>query len=290
MRSHGPARFILAVAVVIGCAAAACGAASGAQVDLRFAIEHLEGEFDGFEKVKVSQIPIDLSFGGLSSRFSIRASYLQISRTGNVVMTADGPAVIGVGGPGRPQYQTSAAGSSASGLSDVLLQDETFFLRTGKGKTPALSLLLDYKWAVADETEGLGTGEYEWGAGLRYVQPLSVRWRLVASALRRFMEDPPGMIFQNRWITSLGLEALTTGSLIRIRVEHQPPILDEVPVYDQMGVPTGMFQESDDRVFGRFDWVTSKAGGGTFLLGLWGGLTDLTEEYGFALSWSTTAQ
>ncbi len=286
----GLARFILCGALVISCAAAACGSATAAAFDLSFAIEHLEGEFDGLDKVKVSQIPIEFSFGGISSRFSIRVPYIRISRTGNVVLTADGPAVIGVGGPGRPLYQTSQAGSSASGLGDIILRDETFFLRTGRGKMPALSLILDYKWATADEKEGLGTGQYEWGAGLNYVQPLSVHWRLIARGVRRDMKSPPGMNFQDRWITTLGLEVLTTKALVRIRFENQPPILKEVPIYDPTGAPTGMFKESEDRLFGRFDWITNKTGGGTFLLGLWGGLTDFSEEYGFSLSWSTTAQ
>lgn len=290
MRMIGPARYIIFAVLLIGCATVAGGAASGAQFDLDFAIEYLEGDFNSLEKTQFSQIPIDFSFGGLSSRFSVRVSYLRISRTGNVVNTADGPAVIGVGGPGKPSYQTTQAGSGASGFGDVILSDETYFLRTGRGKTPALSLLLDYKWALADEAEGLGTGQYEWGAGLNYVQPLSVHWRMTASLLRRIMKDPQGYDFQDRWISGLGLEALTTNALIRIRFENQPPILDQVPIYNPDGTPTGMFDEPEDRLFGRFDWVSGNTGGGTFLIGLWGGLNDYSEHYGFSVSWSTTAQ
>jgi len=286
----GPARYVIFGVLLIGCAVTASGESIGAQFDLAFALEHLDGEFNSLEKTQFSQIPIDFSFGGLSSRFGVRISYLRISRTGNVVNTANGPAVIGVGGPGKPLYQTNQAGSQATGFGDIILSDETFFLRTGRGKMPALSLLLDYKWAIADESEGLGTGQYEWGAGLNYVQPLSVRWRMTASLFRRIMKDPQGYDFQDRWITSLGLEAITMKALIRIRFENQPPILKEVPIYDPTGAPTGMFQEPEDRLFGRFDWVTKKTGGGTFLIGLWGGLTEYSEQYGFSISWSTTAQ
>ncbi len=289
MRTVGLRESVRRGALAIVCAAAACGAATAAHVDFRVAVEQLEGDLDSPDKVKVTYSPLEMSFGRLSSRFTIRVPYIRISRTGNVVMTADGPAVVGVGGPGRPPFQTSAAGQSESGLGDVILRDETFFLRTGRGRTPALSLVLDYKWATADEEKGLGTGKSEWSAGLKYVQPLSVHWRLVADGARRFIKDPAGIDFSDRWITALGLEAITTRALYRFKFDNQTPILKEVPIFDQNGLPIGI-EEADDRLVGRFDWVRSKGGGGTFLFGLWGGLTDFSEEYGVALSWSTTAQ
>ncbi len=289
MRTARLGEFIRCGALAIVCAAAACGAATAAEIDFRFAVDQLEGEFDSLDKVKITHIPLEMSFGGVSSRFTIRIPYIRLTRTGNVVMTADGPAVIGVGGPGSPPFQTSAAGQSESGLGDIILRDETFFLRTGRGKTPALSLVLDYKWATADEKKGLGTGKSEWSAGLKYVQPLSVRWRLVADGARRFMKDPDGIDFSDRWITALGLEAVTTKALYRFKFYNHTPILKEVPIYDQNGMPIGI-KEADDRLLGRIDWVRAKGGGGTFMLGIWGGLTDFSEEYGFALSWSTTAQ
>jgi hypothetical protein len=283
-------QLILRGVLAIACAVAACGAATAAAVDFRFAVDQMQGEFDSLDKVKLTHIPLEMSFGGLSSRFTIRIPYVRLSRTGNVVLTADGPAVIGVGGPGSPQYQTSPAGASESGLGDVILRDETYFLRTGRGKTPALSLLLDYKWATADEKKGLGTGEYEWGAGINYVQPLSVRWRMLVVGIRRFMKGSTGMDFRDRWLTTLGLEAVTTKSLIRIKFENQTALLGEVPIYDSTGTWTGLFKESEDRLIGRFDWISNKGGGGTFLLGVWGGLTDFSEQYGISLSWSTIAQ
>ncbi len=211
-------------ALAIVCAAAACGAATAAEVDFRFAVDQMEGEFDSPDKVKVTYIPLEMSFGGQSSRFTVRIPYIRISRTGNVVMTADGPAVVGVDGPGSPPFQTSDAGRSESGLGDIILRDETFFLRTGRGRMPALSFVLDYKWATADEKKGLGTGKSEWSAGLKYVQPLSVHWRLIADGARRFMKDPDGIDFSDRWITALGLEAVTTKALFRFKFDNLPPI------------------------------------------------------------------
>jgi hypothetical protein len=289
MRTDGPLRTILPAAAAIVCATAAAPAAGAAPVGLRFAVEQMEGEFSSLDEVRLTRAPLDMSFGNLGSQLTIQVSYLDINHTGNVVMTADGPAILGVGGPGRPPFQTSAAGGSESGFGDVILRDETFLLRTGRGRTPAVSLLLDYKWATADEGKGLGTGENDWGAGLRYAQPLSVHWRLVAGGSRRFMNSPGGLNFRDRWITALGLEAVIASALCRIVFDNQTPLLKEVPIYDSNGLPVGI-HEVDDRLLGRFDWVRQRGGGGSFLLGLWGGLNDDSEEYGFTLSWSTTAQ
>jgi hypothetical protein len=275
--------------LAIACAMPACDAAQAAKVNFRLGVDQLEGDFESVDDVKLTYIPLDVSFGSVSSTFTIRIPYVRINNSGNVVMTADGPAVLGVGGPGRAPFQTSDADESESGLGDIILREETFFLRTGRGKTPALSLVLDVKLPTADEEKGLGTGERDWGAGLNYVQPLSIHWRLLVNATRRFMKDPDGINLQDRWLTGLGLEAVTSNALYRFKLDSQTPLRDDVPIYDDAGAVIGT-REVDDRLLARFDWIRQKRTGGSTLFGIWAGLSDHSENLGIALSWSTGAQ
>ena len=118
--------------VAAGLVAVACVSAGAAEVQFTLGVHELEGEFEGTNELKLTHIPLDLTFGGLSSNLTIRLPYLRIDRSGNVVMTADGPVILGVGGPGRASFQSSEAGRSESGFGDIVIRDETFFLRIGQ--------------------------------------------------------------------------------------------------------------------------------------------------------------
>lgn len=278
------------VALTCAIAVAACGTAGAGGVDFAFGVYEIEGEFESASDVKFLFVPLDATFGDPSSRLRFRIPYLRIGSTGNVTMSADGPIILGIGGPGKPSYQTSIADDSESGLGDIIISDETFILRGGRGKTPALAISADIKLATADEKKGLGTGERDWGVHLRYIQPLTVHWSLLANVGRRFMKSPEGYQFEDRWLSRIGLEAVTRGAFYRITLVNQTPVMDLVPVFDATGMLTPEMFEVEDRTLARFDIIRRKASGGTSVFGIWAGLNDSTEDLGFVLSWSTGYQ
>jgi hypothetical protein len=260
--------------------------AASAEIDLRFGFERYEGEFETDSNVRLTRVPIEIEFGGAMSRWTVTIPYVRNSRTGNVTLAAKGPVILGVGGPGRPSFQTSRADKTEGGLGDILLRHDTFFVKGGDGKRPALALVVDLKLDTADEEEGLGTGERDWGAGLSYTQPLSPHLQLLADASYRFMGSPEGLDFQDRVWGRVGLAIITPQESYRLMVEEAEPVLDEVPLFDAGGTAVGLW-EVDDRQVARLDIVNRLSRGGSSRLGITYGLNDSSEDIGFFLTLSS---
>jgi hypothetical protein len=55
-------------------------------------------------------------------------------------------------------------------------------MKAAAGNKPTLAFIADFKWATADQGEGLGTGEHDYGAGLDYVQPLGKMFQIRGEA------------------------------------------------------------------------------------------------------------
>jgi hypothetical protein len=197
-------------------------------------------------------------------------------------MTPEGPAVIGIGGPGRPPFQQDQAGSSSSGIGDILVRQDMFLLKAGRGNRPSVSFFLDYKIATADEQEGLGTGEDDWGGGLVYIQPAGKSVQILGDVAYRYIGDPDGVDFNDRLRIGVGIAILRQGAVWRLYAENVDPILDDVPVYSGLGVPIGTVEAEDYRHV-RLELAYRTAKGGTVRLGVSTGLTDASEDIGFVL-------
>src|SRR5262245_1459900 len=194
----GSARRSAAGAVLLALLLLPAGQARAAGFDLVFGAGRVEGSWQGDEDVALDDLYLQVEFGGPTSRVSIRAPYVRMDRTGNQTFSPEGPIVLGAGGFGRPPWQEREAGESASGFGDILVRTETWLVKSGPGNKPTVSFLADYKWATADESEGLGTGESDYGGGFDYLQPLGKRFQIRGEAFYRFTGSPEGVDFKDR--------------------------------------------------------------------------------------------
>src|SRR5262245_3032190 len=216
--------------------------------DLVFGGGRLDGNFLSDNGQALDDLFLQVEFGGPSSRMEIRAPYVRINRTGNVTFTPEGAAILGAGGEGKPPWQESDAGDGVSGWGDLMLRWRTYMIKSGGGNRPTLALVLDYKWATADEKHGLGTGENDYGGGLDYVQPLGKVFQIRGSAFYRFTGSPEGADFNDRLSLAAGFGIMTPHTAWRLGYETVNPILDEVPLYDASGVATGVAEVEDYEV------------------------------------------
>ncbi|HXH27472.1 MAG TPA: hypothetical protein VNL37_00395 [Candidatus Polarisedimenticolia bacterium] len=291
MRIGGRGRVAGRVLLGVGLALAAGGAAFGAGVDFRFGGALTRGDFGGDSTIELIEAPLELVMQRPAARFTISVPWVRIDRTGLVVPTPDGPAVLGIdaGGAGRPSFQTSPPGGRQSGLGDVTLREETYLLRAGGGLRPWLALVLDLKLSTADESKGLGTGRRDWGAGLDYVQPLGKTWQILAGGGKRFMGDPKGLDFNDRRHLRAGFAIVTSRVAVRAQAETVTPLLDEVPAYNAAGVPIGL-RKVDDRRTATVDVTFRSPLGGTTRVGVVKGLTNASEDFGVMVTFSTGSQ
>ena len=253
-----------------------------AAFDIRLGYFEWQGEFESLQENQIVNMPLEVTVNGEMARLFITIPYTKIDRTGNLLFTPEGPAVIGTGGPGKPPFQTSPAGSSASGLGDILLREEMFLVKAGKGKRPAVSFVLDYKFATADQEDGLGTGESDWGGGLKYVQPAGKVFQILGDATYRFTGDPTGTNFNDRLRLGFGVAMVFKSSLWRLYGQTVDPILDEVAVFDSagLGIPIGTVEAEDYRNV-RLDVAYVTGRGGTVRMGVSQGLNDFSEDFGW---------
>jgi hypothetical protein len=273
--------------VAIVATVCAAGPAVAAGVDFRFGAARYEGEFGGDETTILEQAPFELVLSGRGSITTISLPYERIDRTGNVTFTADGPVILGVGGPGRPTWQTSPAGERESGRGDLLLRYESFLVRAGKGKRPALSYVVDAKLPTADDKKGLGTGRRDWGFGLSYLQPLGKHWQILGDATYRLMGDPEFVDFQDRLMLAAGFAIVAQRVIYRARFENSPPVLARVPVFNALGIPIGT-EDVEDRRTVRLDATVLSVLGGSTRIGVTKGLNDSSEDLGFVVMLSTS--
>jgi hypothetical protein len=270
-----------------GAALAVALAGTGeARADFRFGFVVWDGDFGSAESPRLVQVPFTWVLAKPASRLTVTATYARIEQSGNVTLTADGPAILGAGGPGRPAWQTTAPGSDANGAGDLFVTQELFLSVAGKGKRPFVALSLDVKIPTADEDEGLGTGERDWGIGLSYVQPVSRSWQILGEAGYRFMGDPEGVDFDDRRRLAGGVAAYTRRTQWRLLGEEITPLLDEVPFYNALGVPTGTLTVEPRRI-ARLDLTIRSHLGGTTRIGVTAGLNDGAEDFGFYLELSS---
>ena len=286
------ARSLTGVALVVGVALAlapAGGVARAAAMDLKIGAVAYEGEFGSDDKTRVWAVPFELSLNRSTSRFTITVPYVGIDNVGNLTWTADGPLVLGVRGPGKPAYQVAAPGVSRRGLGDIVLSQETYLIHPGKGKTPLIGLLLDYKWATADEKQGLGTGKGDYSAGLEYLQPLGKIFQISAKGAYRWMGDPQGIDLKDGIKYSGGFAFVTNREVWRFQYEKVPAFLEKAPIFNAAGTPIGI-EEVRDRESVRVDLIVRKKAGGTTRLGVSHGLNRNSEQLGLMLILSSGEQ
>jgi hypothetical protein len=229
-------------------ASGAGGVARAAGFDITFGAGRVEGEFLSEDTQALDDVYFEIDLGGTSSRVTIRTAYVRLDRTGNVTFSPEGPIVLGAGGPGRPPWQTIDAGDSASGFGDVLVRTQTWLFKAGAGNRPMVALVADFKWATAEKSEGLGTGEHDYGGGLDYVQPLGKMFQIRAEAFYRFTGSPDDVDFNDRLRLAAGFAILGARTAWRLGYDTVTPILDEVPLYDAAGVATGVVEVDDYEV------------------------------------------
>jgi outer membrane putative beta-barrel porin/alpha-amylase len=189
--------------------------------------------------------------------------YLSISTSEPV--TFNGGEVIGRNG------KSGASGpTTESGLGDIVVQDEFYFVQ-GTTHLPWLSALALLKLPTADESAGLGTGRTDYGPGAAITQPLGAKISVTADARYWVRGSPSGVVYQNTLWTSAG---------VRVRLSEATALNF---VYDDRQSIVPGRRDLRDVSLG-YDRRLSKAvifRGAVFV-----GLSTTAEDYGFSAGFS----
>jgi Putative MetA-pathway of phenol degradation len=134
------------------------------------------------------------------------------TRTSSATSNFMGAGASGSGrgkGPGESPLSSS---TTDSGLGDIILRGR-YYLIEGSTLMPLVAITGRVKLPTADAARGLGTGEFDEGAGLELSKSLANRWRTYLSGGYNLIGDAPGTNFNNQWWYDVGIGHDVTDNL-----------------------------------------------------------------------------
>jgi len=191
------------------------------------------GDYGAGTSTDISYLPF--VFGLDSDRHALRVTVPWLSIRSEEPVIISGGDVIG-----RPPAETTVQ-TDESGLGDIALREEYFFLRPTSARQPWISGIARLKIPTADEEAGLGTGEFDYGAGAGLIQPLTRQWALLAELGYIWRGQPSGFVLQNapwlsagaQWVPATGSTIYATYDSVGSAVEGRDDIRDLSIGYDQ---------------------------------------------------------
>jgi hypothetical protein len=239
--------------------AAAARASAATRIDLRVLPTFFNGDYGTGIETGITFVPIVLVVSSPRQEFRLTVPYLSI-HTSEPVIYLNGEVIGPIPG----------GSTSQSGLGDIVAQEEVFFVQ-GTARRPWLSGILRVKFPTADETQGLGSGAYDYGAGLGFIQPLGHAWNVLGAFQYVVRGDPPGVDFRNTpWFT-IGAQW------------RQSPRASWNVYYDRR---RSVFEGNADLadLSAGYDRVLSR--GVTFRSLVYAGLSTTSEDFGFGAGFS----
>lgn len=170
-----------------------------------------EGDFGTSETTRSLYVPVTLRYLGEHFDVSVTVPFVYLDAPRDVTLVE-----------GTPQLTDEAAAGreSNAGPGDTIFKGRYFVVDDpGPGSwMPTLAPFLKVKLPTADEDEGLGTGEADWGLGLEWDKQFG-RVFIFGDVAYTFMGDPPDTEFRDRPAASVGVgmeatEAATVSVLL----------------------------------------------------------------------------
>jgi hypothetical protein len=225
------------------------------RTDVRFIPVYFSGDFGSDVQTDILYLPFIFTARTEASEFRITLPFLSI-RTDEPVTFAGGEVIRR--GAGNP--------ATESGPGDLVVQGERFFVQ-GDERRPWISGIFRLKVPTADESRGLGTGEFDYGPGAAILQPAGRSLSLFGQALYVVRGDPAGADFRNTlWISAGAQRTISESSSFSLSFE------------DRQSVVRGR-REIRDLSLG-YDRRLSPAI--TLRSALFVGLSDTAEDWGFS--------
>jgi hypothetical protein len=226
------------------------------RTDLRIIPFYLTGDFGGNSTTDLYFVPFITTARGSRNDFRVTVPFLSIESEELVAFIGGEVVPIGTGGS-----------TTQSGLGDIVVRDDYFYFEGG-GRRPWLYATVRMKLPTADETKGLGSGEFDYGPGAGFIQPVGSRLHLLGEAIYMVRGDPQGIDFRNTLWFFLGGEArLSESSRVSLFYDRRESV-----------IPGN--EANADLILGYSHRVSETFGLRSFVTV---GLTDTAEDYGVGL-------
>lgn len=133
------------------------------------------------------------------------------TRTGSATASSVGALAAGSGGKG-PGASPLSSSTTDGGLGDIILRGR-YYLIEESTIMPLVALTGRVKLPTADAESGLGTGEFDEGAGVELTKTLTDRWLAYLDGGYNIIGEAPGTSFNNQWWYDVGIGYDVTDNL-----------------------------------------------------------------------------
>ncbi len=183
------------------------------------------GTYGGDSRTNILYAPLTLRRVFQDGDLSLTIPFVSISGTGSVRLVGGvptrtdtvggGSSGTGGGGAGRgksPGALPLGASSTDGGVGDLILRGRYYVAEEG-GILPLVAVTGRLKLPTADADRGLGTGEFDEGAGLELTKTIADRWVAYLDGGYNIIGDAPGTNFNNQWWYDVGIGHDVTNDL-----------------------------------------------------------------------------
>lgn len=173
-------------------------------------------------------LSLTIPFVSISGTGAVRPVGGVPTRTGTAA-ASPAAALAGVAGRGKgPGAAPLSSATTDSGLGDVILRGR-YYLIEERVIMPLVAVTGRLKVPTADADLGLGTGEFDEGAGLELTKSLGDRWLAYLDGGYNLIGDAPGTNFNNQWWYDIGIGYDVTDNLhMSIFYEEYRALVDTV--------------------------------------------------------------
>jgi len=188
-------------------------------------VNYSSGSYGADSRTNILYVPLTVRRVFRDGDLSLTIPFVSISGTGAVRLVGGMPTRTGsaavsptaalAGGAGRGKGPGATPLSSAttdSGLGDVILRGR-YYLIEESAVMPLVAVTGRVKLPTADADLGLGTGEFDEGAGLELTKSLGDRWLAYLDGGYNLIGDAPGTNFNNQWWYDVGVGYDVTDNL-----------------------------------------------------------------------------
>jgi hypothetical protein len=156
------------------------------------------GTFGTGSRTNILYVPFTLKRYFNSGDFSVTLPYM-IQETGGSVTTVEGvPVQI------KHKKKEKLPTTTEEGVGDLTIQGGYDLLQENRQPLD-LALIGRIKFPTADETKGLGTGEFDEGVGLEFGKRIKPVWTVFADFYYTWIGSPPGIHLENRLAVDFGV-------------------------------------------------------------------------------------
>jgi hypothetical protein len=173
-------------------------------------------------------ISLTIPFVSISGTGVVRLVGGAPTRTSSATATPVGALVAGPGGGKGPGASPLSSSTTDSGLGDIIVRGR-YFLIEESDMVPLVAITGRVKVPTADADRGLGTGEFDEGAGVELTKSLADRWLAYLAGGYNIIGDAPGTNFNNQWWYDVGIGYDVTDNLhMSVFYEEYRALVDTV--------------------------------------------------------------